>query len=315
MMVMQRLTGSRAWLLGGVVVAAAGALWWMQSWRTDHDGVTLAGQQSLSLLGAGSDAALLDKIAKGDAPMRALDQIRALVMADPLIAQTQAAGSWAVDANGKLRPELALRQRFEYYLLALGQVAPNEIRTLIEDEVKKAHGTRIAAEVMAVFDKYWSLRLQQPRNRLVLNDRETWMPAFQEQKALRRQFLGVEWAKAFFGAEEQEFERFVAQADGKTDVAKADLDLPVPQMGPGKDPQAVHAERVALYGEAAAQRLAQADAEWAQWEQRLAGGRAEWQRLQASAELSDIQRQQAMEQYINSHFPADERIRAKGLLQ
>ena len=313
---MRRLNDARFWLVGGaLVLTAVGVTWWSQSWRVDHEGVTLAGQQNWSLMGAGGDADMLDKIAKGQAPMRALDKIRAMVMADPLIAQTQAAGSWAVDANGKLKPDLALRQRFEYYLLALGQVAPNEIRLLIEDEVKKAHGPRIAAEVMAIFDKYWSLRLQQPRNRLVLNERETWAPAFQEQKALRRQFLGVEWAEAFFSAEEQEFERFVAQSEGKADGVRADLDLPVPQMGPGKDVQAVHAERVALYGEAAAQRLAQADAEWAQWEQRLAGAKAEWQRLQASAELSELQRQQAIDQYIQAHFPADERIRAKGLLE
>lgn len=124
---MGRLNNARFWLVGGVLfVAAAGATWLAQSWRVDHEGVTLAGQQDWSLMGAGGDADALDKIASGKAPMRELEKIRAMVMADPLIAQTQVAGSWAVDANGKLKPDLALRKRFEHYLLALGQVAPTK---------------------------------------------------------------------------------------------------------------------------------------------------------------------------------------------
>jgi lipase chaperone LimK len=235
-------------------------------------------------------------------------------MGDALLSQTQVAGDWAVDANGVLRPDLALRKRFEHYMLALGQVTPAEIRLLIEDEARKAHGEKTAAEIMDVYDKYMAVRSQQPRHRLVLNERDTWEPAFQEQKAIRRQLMGVPWAEAFFKAEEDEFVRFSAQADGKSGPDKADLNMPVPQMGPGKDAQAVHAERAALYGEAAAQRLAQADAEWADWERRLAAAKAQWQHLQSSAELSEVQRQQGLDQYIESHFPPDERMRVRGLI-
>lgn len=304
------------WIVAGVtLLLVAGGVWLgPRLLNADGSGVTLAGRQGWSLLGAANEVDPMQRSADNDAPVRSLSSIRAAVMGDALLSQTQVAGDWAVDANGVLRPDLALRKRFEHYMLALGPVTPAEIRLLIEDEARKAHGEMTAAEIMDVYDKYMAVRSQQPRHRLVLNERDTWEPAFQEQKAIRRQLMGVPWAEAFFKAEEDEFVRFSAQADGKSGPDKADLNMPVPQMGPGKDAQAVHAERTALYGEAAAQRLAQADAEWADWERRLAAAKAQWQHLQSSAELSDVQRQQGLDQYIDSHFPPDERMRVRGLI-
>lgn len=304
------------WALAGVtlVLLAGGAWLGPQLLNADGTGVTLSGRQGWSLLGAANDVEPGRAGAASNGSVRSVSAIRAAVFGDALLSQTQVAGDWAVDANGVSRPDVALRKRFEHYLLALGNATPDEIRLLIQDEARKAHGDKIAGDIMGIYDKYMALRMQQPRNRLVLNERDTWEPAFQEQKAMRRQFLGAQWAEAFFKAEEEEFVRFAAQADGKSGSDKADLNMPVPQMGPGKDATAVHTERVALYGEAAAQRLAQADAEWADWERRVAGAKAEWQRLQGSAELSDVQRQQSLDQYIQSHFPPDERMRARGLI-
>lgn len=304
------------WIVAGVtLVLVAGGVWLgPRLLNADGAGVTLAGRQGWSLLGAANEVDPLQRVADNDAPVRSLSSIRATVMGDALLSQTQIAGDWAVDANGVLRPDLALRKRFEHYMLALGHVTPAEIRLLIEDEARKAHGEKTAADIIGVYDKYMAVRSQQPRHRLVLNERDTWEPAFQEQKAIRRQLMGVPWAEAFFKAEEDEFVRFSAQADGQSGPDKADLNMPVPQMGPGKDAHAVHAERVALYGEAAAQRLAQADVEWADWERRLAAAKAQWQYLQSSAELSDVQRQQGLDQYIDSHFPPDERMRVRGLI-
>ncbi|MGE5451889.1 MAG: lipase secretion chaperone [Acidobacteriota bacterium] len=302
------------WLAGLSVVVAGGAWLGPRLLPVDGEGVTLAARHGWSLLGAGNEVEPTRSPVAGSAGTRTLSSIRASVFGDALLSQTQAAGDWGVGADGKLHPDLALRKRFEYYLLALGSASPTELRALIEDEARRAHGDKAAAEIMAIYDKYWALRSHQPSRRLVLNERETWEPAFLELKGLRRQYLGPVWADAFYKDEEAEFLNFVAQADGKAGPDKADMNMPVPQMGPGKDAQAVHAERVALYGEAAAQRLAQADAEWADWERRLAAARAEYQRVQASPELSDVQRQQAIDQYIQSHFPPDERLRARGLL-
>lgn len=302
------------WLAGLSVVAAGGAWLGPRLMHSDGGGVTLAARQGWSLLGAANDVEPGRHGADTNAVAQDLSRIRASVLGDALLSQTQVAGDWGVDAQGKLHPDLALRKRFEHYLLALGSASPTELRALMADDARKAHGDQAAAEIMSVYDKYWALRSHQPSKRLVLNERETWEPAFLELKAMRRQYLGPVWAEAFYQAEEAEFLNFVAQADGKAGPDKGDVNMPVPQMGPGKDANAVHAERVALYGEAAAQRLAQADAEWADWERRLAGARSEYQRVQNSPELSEVQRQQAMDQYLQSHFPPDERVRARGLL-
>ncbi|MCH2240564.1 MAG: hypothetical protein MK041_01230, partial [Aquabacterium sp.] len=73
-------------------------------------------------------------------------------------------------------------------------------------------------------------------------------------------------------------------------------------------------ERVARYGEAAAQRLEQADAEWADWERRLQAGSTEWTRLKQSPELSDAQRRELMDRYIAANFQPDEHRRVRALL-
>jgi lipase chaperone LimK len=76
----------------------------------------------------------------------------------------------------------------------------------------------------------------------------------------------------------------------------------------------VHAERVARFGQDAANRLAKADEEWADWERRLAAARAEWARLKSSQNLSEVQRKQDMQAYVNANFKPDEHLRVKALL-
>lgn len=303
------------WIGLSAAVLAGGLVWVGQQWtRPSNGGVTLAGHRTWSLMGAANEVESTASAPVSNGKVRSLSSIRAAVFGDPLISQTQPAGDWCVEADGHLRPDVALRQRFEYYLLALGNATPDEIRLVIQDEARKAVGDKAAAAIMAIYDKYMALRSAQPRNQLVLNDRESWQPAFEEQKAMRRQYLGQEWADAFFKAEEDEFVQFTAQVDQKAGPDRKDMSFPVPQMGPGKDAAAVYAERVSLYGEAAAKRLAKADADWADWESRLNAGKAEWQRLSNSPELSDTQRKQSMDQYIDGHFPPDERMRARGLI-
>lgn len=303
------------WIGLSAAVLAGGLVWVGQQWaRSSSVGMTLAGHRMWSLVGFANEVESTASASVPKGAIRGLNGIRSAVFGDPLISQTLPAGDWCAEPGGHLRPDLALRQRFEYYLLALGSATPDEIRVLIQDEARKAIGDKAAAAIMAIYDKYMALRSAQPRNQLVLKDRETWQPAFEELKAMRRQYLGQEWADAFFKAEEDQFVQFTAQLEQQTGPDPKDMSIPVPQMGPGKVATAVYAERVALYGEAAARRLAKADADWADWENRLAAGKAEWQRLSASPELSDTQRKQAMAQYIDGHFPSQERLRARGLI-
>ena len=241
-----------------------------------------------------------------------LDQVRHKLFKEGSFQGTEPSGDWCV-AAAKLSPCADLRKRFEYYILGLGEVTIEDIRALVADEARRAHGDELATAIMSMWDRYWQLRSHTWRNAFVQSDRNTWMPAFEEQRMVRRQILGEDWARAFFADDEAKFQQYVAQMDSGQ-PPPPDPGEPVPQMAPGKDPTAVHAERVARYGQDAANRLAKADEEWADWERRLAAARTEWDRLKSAGQLSDVQRRQDMQAYIASHFQADEHLRVKALL-
>ena len=98
---------------------------------------------------------------------------------------------------GSRRDLLGLRRRFEYYLLGLGEVSAADIRTLVNDEARRANGEELGDAIMAIWDKYWSLRTHEWRNAFVQSDRNTWMPAFEEQRMVRRQILGEDWLPTY----------------------------------------------------------------------------------------------------------------------
>ncbi|CAH0351598.1 lipase secretion chaperone [Aquabacterium sp. CECT 9606] len=246
------------------------------------------------------------------AQVRTPDQVRVRLFKEGSFAGTEPAGNWCVSEQ-KLKPCPELRSRFEYYVLGLGEVTIEEIRGLIQDEAKRANGDAMAAQIMAIWDKYWQVRTYAWRHKFVQADRSTWMPVFEEQRSVRRQILGQPWAEAFFKEDEQHFQEYYAQLESGQ-PPPPDPGEPVPQMAPGKDPAAVRAERVARYGEAAADRLDKADAEWADWERRLSAAKVEWERLQKATNLSDAQRKAEMSAYVKSNFPADEQLRVQALL-
>ncbi len=304
----------QAWKLAGVaalVLGAAAAAWVGFNRPGEAGGASTeaaSGGWGMIRPGVGQGEA---KQASGTPAMTA-EQVRNKLFREGSFQGTEPNGDWCT-AAGKLSPCSGLRARFEYYLLGLGEVTVNDIRTLVSDEAHRANGEELGNAIMAIWDKYWSLRTHDWRNTFVQSDRNTWMPAFEEQRMVRRQILGEDWARAFFAEDEAKFKQYVAQVESGQ-PPPPDPGEPVPQMAPGKDPAAVHAERVARYGVDAANRLAKADEEWADWERRLAAARVEWDRLKASQNLSDVQRKQDMQAYINANFKPDELLRVKALL-
>jgi lipase chaperone LimK len=301
-------------LVGAVALALGGGLsyWWGQRASPDHG----AAPANPSIVGAGWGAIGSGKQASQTQAAAGIsltpDQIRTRLFKEGSFAGTEPAGDWCV-ASSKLKPCSALRKRFEYYILGLGEVTIDDIKLLVADEARRAHGEQIASDIMALWDKYWQLRTYAWRSQFDQSDRSSWLPVFEEQKLVRRQVLGADWAKAFFDEDEQNFKQYYAQLESGQ-PPPADPGEPVPQMAPGKDPAAVTAERVARYGQAAADRLAKVDEEWADWARRLAVARTEWARIQASPNLSELQRKQEMQAYIASHFQADEHVRVQALL-
>lgn len=231
------------------------------------------------------------------------------------LAGTSPTGDWCVRA-GQVQPCEALRHRFEYYLLAQGEVASDDLRALVADEVKRTHGPAPVAEVLALWDRYLTLRAHPYRTVFDPHNLATWRALLDEQQRTRRQILGDTWAQAFFASEETEARSDLAHLERGAPLP-ADPGLPVPSAVPGAaagPPHAVHTDRVARYGAAAADRLAQADAQWVDWTRRLQTVQSEWARLQAAPELSWSQRRQAIDAHIQIHFRPDERRRVEALL-
>ena len=306
----------KAWVAGMAATAVAGAAWllWQQGAATPENGSPPShaeGESTWRIADAGRAFGL--GAAKPASLVRSPDEVRRRLFKEGSFAGTEAAGNWCV-ADQKLKPCGELRSRFEYYVLGLGEVTIEEIRGLIQDEAQRANGAQLAGEIMAIWDKYWQVRTYDWRNKFVQSDRATWMPVFEEQRSVRRQLLGAPWAEAFFKEDEKHFQDYYAQLESGQ-APPPDPGEPVPQMAPGKDPAAVHAERVARYGEAAADRLAKADEEWAQWEARLSGAQREWERLQKASNLSDAQRKAEIVSYVKSNFAPDEQMRVQALLR
>ncbi|MCH8181125.1 MAG: hypothetical protein IIA02_15275 [Proteobacteria bacterium] len=306
----------QAWMKGAAAALAVAVLGYLVWGRSGG----LPGLTALTGQGAGQggwgmirpDAASAALPAEPASQALTAEQVRARLFQQGSFKGTEPPGGWCVGA-GRLTPCAELRKRFEYYFLGLGEVSVQDLRTLVEDEARRAHGEAQAVAIMAVWDRYWQLRSHAWRSVFVQSDPGTWRPAFEEQRLVRRQILGEDWARAFYADDEVRFKQLMAQVESGQPPA-IDPGEPVPQMAPGKDPAAVHAERVARYGQAAADRLARADAEWADWERRLAAARNEWERLKASPQLSELQRKQDMDSHIQAHFQPDEQARVRALL-
>lgn len=302
-------------LLAAVVVL--GGAWMAQRVSVDGGGVRLLGGegghgQSDGWGLGGGDAA--PQQAADAAPARTPDQVRNRLYKEGSFAGTEPSGEWCVTPDKQLKPCKGLRGRFEYYILGLGEVTIAEIRGLVQDEARRDHGDKLAAEITDLFDKYWKIRTYDWKNQFVQSDRSTWMPVFEEQRSVRRQILGQSWAEAFFADDEKHFLEYFAQLESGQ-PAPPDVGEPVPQMDAGKDPAAVRAERVNRYGEDAADRLEAVDKQWDEWERRLAAARTEWERLKAANNLSDGQRQAEMQRYVDENFQDKDKIRVKALLK
>ena len=83
---------------------------------------------------------------------------------------------------------------------------------------------------------------------------------------------------------------------------------------PGDDLSALQRQREATLGPEAAARLQALDQAQATWAENIQATRRALTRLQGAAELSALQRQQAIDQLIESHFAPEDRLRARAVL-
>lgn len=236
-------------------------------------------------------------------------------------------GELTLDASGRVLPDRGLRRLFDHFLSLSGEFSLSEIRALVADRVRGTLGDAQVADVLRWFDRYCDLRIAEgaasagdPQAHAV------------HLKTLRRRHLGNAVAQAWFGAEEAELDLALARlavrdapgvepeerqqwldeldqarADEVQEVLRGSLDASLAQAQAARfeaenaDAATRHDERAALWGEDAALRLAQLDAQNADWAVRL--------RHYRTARAAMAAEPAAFDAWLQANFSAPERRR------
>jgi lipase chaperone LimK len=218
-------------------------------------------------------------------------------LANTSLAGTQPDGDWAVDAQGQFKANRALRQRFDYYLSLIGEMPLADIHALVLQAAKQNLKEPALGQVMALWGRYVQLQQHAWKHAVDLRQSVSWSAALSERQIVRRQMLGADVAQAFYADEERELQEMVARLNSGQRSA---ISSPEPAQS------ALHPQ--------ASQREAEVQAQWQQWDQRIAAARQKIQAITQAPELSALQRQQSIEQYISSQFQGAELVRARSLL-
>lgn len=233
------------------------------------------------------------------------------------------------DETGRLVEDRELRRLFDHLLAGQGEVGLAALRERLRAHALEVGGEALARQALDAFERYLDyLRSEAELDPAGIADLGRRLDAL---AALRRRLLGEDLAEAFFGEEERyardalarmagdeglvdapEAERWRAERSAATEHQRAleqteqfeHLDLPPAQR---------HAERAALYGEAAADRLAALDAERAAWQQRLDDWRSARERIGSNPRLDTAARERALQAELDARFDPAEQRRVRAL--
>lgn len=177
-----------------------------------------------------------------------------------------------------------------------GETRLEEITAFIEHDVRELVGAYPAAAVLDAWQRYLELQRYPYRSSVQLGDRASLAAALAERQQVRRRILGAELAQAFFADDEAQLQA-----------------LMLPSQATQPDAHTTRIDRSRLDPQALS-RLQAEEAAWADWQRRLAAARHEVEALQAAAELSTLQRTQAIDRLIAQRFDAQEAVRVRALL-
>jgi lipase chaperone LimK len=258
------------------------------------------------------------------------------------LAGTEVDGAVRFDADGRVLPDLDLRRRFDWYLALIGEFDSTDIRTLLAAHLVREHGTARAQRVLDVFDRYIgylaavSAAKEGPARDAA--GRLDWLAD------ARARHLGPELHAAFYADEERyaryTLERLAVARDPALDADQrarrlADLASALPEdqrrafdvagtaaLAAELDAQHAliaadaatrHAERSALWGAAAAGRLAELDQAEAAWQARIDAYLAARRAVDADATLDTAARAAAVDALRRARFDDAEQRRIASL--
>lgn len=276
------------------------------------------------------------QVAEHDAA--SLERLRAR-LARSSLRGAQVDGELVFDEAGRVRPDAGLRRVFDHFLSLTGEFAPDEITALLLDHVRQRHGERAAQEIAGWFDRYVGLRAELAGATLA-DDLAVRLSQLQEA---RRRWFGAA-AEALFGEEEAQIAHTLARravlADAalapalrEAELARLEASRPAAQRlvereasaallaeeqsrqfeSDGTDAATRAAERSALFGPEAAQRLAALDVQRAAWDRRVADYLAARDRIRSDRRYDEAARRRALHQLLSTRFDPHERLRIEAL--
>jgi lipase chaperone LimK len=279
---------TRAWVVG-----AGGALalcaWWAGAGHVASPLTATSAAPAVPVATPAAPHAEAPTAESLPAPMQAARVLPASLQ------DTEADGSWRADARGNLVVDRAVRRRFDYWLSTVGELTPEAIGTQVLAAARRELPSAAAGQLQTLWSHYVDLQRHAWQRAAQPGDPATWRAALEERQSVRRQLLGRDAAEAFYADEEQAlWADILAWESGK---ARPVAEVPtVPEH-----PQA-------------AQRVAEVQAQWAQWDRRVDEARGEVARLRGARELSDPQREQAVQAWLAQRFNGSEQMRVRALL-
>lgn len=257
----------------------------------------------------------------------------------PSLVDTEIDAPLSFDDEGRLISDSNLRRYFDYFLSAIGELSIDEIRARFQADIFARLSPSDAARAEALFERYIDY----------LNASEALVPSadlpsrLEQLSALRRETLGDELAEAFFGEEEQYTrtvlteqailqDRALSPAERQAALESIHQELPEAQRLSREQavshhlaleqerqfeqlnisPQQRFEERSALYGDEAADRLAQLDLQRQQWQQRVNEYRQQRQQVLDLA-LSSNEQSAALRELRQNLFDDNEQRRVESL--
>lgn len=326
---------SRTVAFAALVALALGAAW---VWRVQRPAAATPAAAPPAA-GAGSYVALSSERLSGTEATR-------LPEAAPRdsLRGTDVDGAIHLDANGDPIADRELRRVFDYFLERLGERSPDAIRASLVAWLAQASGlpARAQARVLEMFDAY----VDAEHAAVALAASGDLQNDLARRAALRRERLGAAVADAWFGADERyadyTLRRLALERDASLDMAErlarrevleSDLDPAHAESlrestefqhataqtarldALDADAAQRHAERATEWGEDAARRLAQLDADKAAWRSRLASYAAERAAIEHDASLPAAIRDARIAALLASRFDEAERRRVLALTE
>lgn len=263
------------------------------------------------------------------------------------LAGTEVDGAAQVDAGGHLKLDRSLRNLFDYFLSLVGEESVARVRARIAAYLHARLPASASAEGVNLLDRY--LAYESDRGKQGQGKADDGAPQLALEslsqrmdliRTLRQRYFSAAERQAFFGDEEA-FDQYtlkklaVMQDQSLSAVEKAQRLRELADALPaglrtnltaldsyedlqavtadwkarGGAPEALHEARVHLVGSEAAARLEALDLQRSHWAQRIEVYRAQKTRLMEDADLSPVQREQAVQQLLVNTFNDRERLR------